>query len=303
MTASAWGRHVDRRRARCRDSRRWPRRADARAAAAPPICAIWTSSSSNGARIRYRRPRTRSANRRSRSARIISRRRWACARIWTRRTSASSASAFSSAKAAAILRTCPSSACSRVLPTPTWQIDRGTVREFPRRRSSPRTASISATARSCAASISRRTADVTRCASSTPAPQRHSKARWLIDASGRAGLVKRKLGLAASERPRRERDLVPAQRRGSISTNGAPIATWQDRCSPRERWRSTNHLCGPGYWAWLIPLGSGAHSVGIVCDAKMHPLETMNTFDRSLDWFAQAPARDRRANARRGATR
>ena len=37
-------------------------------------------------------------------------------------------------------------------------------------------------------------------------------------------------------------------------------ADWLDRCDPPDRWRSTNHLCGPGYWFWLIPLASGAHS-------------------------------------------
>src|SRR5690606_11871416 len=31
-------------------------------------------------------------------------------------------------------------------------------------------------------------------------------------------------------------------------------------------------------------LSSGSHSVGIVCDADTHPLETMNTFDNALDW-------------------
>ncbi len=39
----------------------------------------------------------------------------------------------------------------------------------------------------------------------------------------------------------------------------------------RERWLSTNHLCGPGYWVWLIPLASGSHSVGIVADEKHAP--------------------------------
>jgi hypothetical protein len=48
---------------------------------------------------------------------------------------------------------------------------------------------------------------------------------------------------------------------------------------------STNHFCGEGYWAWLIPLASGSHSVGIVCDAKLHPLQTMNTFEKALDWI------------------
>jgi hypothetical protein len=62
---------------------------------------------------------------------------------------------------------------------------------------------------------------------------------------------------------------------------------WTTRVTPAERWRSTNHLCGPGYWTWLIPLSSGAHSVGIVADAAMHPLETMNTFGRAQEWLGQ----------------
>jgi hypothetical protein len=44
-------------------------------------------------------------------------------------------------------------------------------------------------------------------------------------------------------------------------------------------------LCGAGYWAWLIPLASGSHSVGIVADPRIHPLESMNTFEKSMAWF------------------
>jgi hypothetical protein len=59
------------------------------------------------------------------------------------------------------------------------------------------------------------------------------------------------------------------------------------RCSPPERWRSTNHLCGPGYWVWLIPLVSGAHSVGIVADSRVHPVESFNTHERALAWLRE----------------
>ena len=112
-----------------------------------------------------------------------------------------------------------------------------------------------------------------------------AEARWLIDASGRAGLLKRKLGLAKKTR-------TTPTRSGSASATASTIDDWSDdaawtsRAEPRERWRSTNHLCGPGYWAWLIPLSSGSHSVGIVADAKMHPLESINSFDKAMDWFA-----------------
>jgi hypothetical protein len=62
---------------------------------------------------------------------------------------------------------------------------------------------------------------------------------------------------------------------------------WRARCDPPARWLSTNHLVGAGYWVWLIPLSSGAHSVGIVADAKLHPLATMNTFDKAMHWLKQ----------------
>src|SRR5678815_4653282 len=44
-------------------------------------------------------------------------------------------------------------------------------------------------------------------------------------------------------------------------------------------------MVGAGYWVWLIPLSSGSHSVGIVADAKLHPLSTMNTFEKAMAWL------------------
>ena len=48
---------------------------------------------------------------------------------------------------------------------------------------------------------------------------------------------------------------------------------------------STNHLCGKGYWVWMIPLSSGAISVGIVADPRFHPYEGMKTLDDALAWI------------------
>ena len=109
-------------------------------------------------------------------------------------------------------------------------------------------------------------------------------ARWLIDASGRAGLVKRKLDLAQANA--HDANAVWFRIGAKIDVDDwSTDEGWLSRCDPRYRWMSTNHLCGEGYWAWLIPLASGSHSVGIVCDAKTHPLETMNTFEKALAWF------------------
>ncbi len=108
--------------------------------------------------------------------------------------------------------------------------------------------------------------------------------RWLIDASGRAGLLKRKLGLAQTNA--HDANAVWFRIGTKIDVDEwSSSAAWRERCDPPNRWLSTNHLCGEGYWAWLIPLSSGSHSVGIVCDARLHPLESMNTFDKALDWL------------------
>ncbi|MEP7244335.1 MAG: halogenase, partial [Gammaproteobacteria bacterium] len=107
---------------------------------------------------------------------------------------------------------------------------------------------------------------------------------WLLDASGRAGLIKRKLDLAEAN----DHDANAIWFRVSTRIDMNEWSTdkeWLGRCDPPYRWLSTNHLCGEGYWAWLIPLASGSHSVGIVADAKLHPLKTMNSFERAMEWF------------------
>ena len=110
------------------------------------------------------------------------------------------------------------------------------------------------------------------------------RSRWLCDASGRAGLIKRKLGLA--ETNNHEANAVWFRISERIDVNDwSTDEEWLDRCKPRNRWLSTNHLVGEGYWVWLIPLSSGSHSVGIVADAKLHPLDQMNTFDKAMAWF------------------
>ncbi len=109
-------------------------------------------------------------------------------------------------------------------------------------------------------------------------------APWLVDATGRAGLLKRKLELHADN----DHDVNAVWFRIASRIDIDEWSTrseWRQRCDPPNRWLSTNHLCGEGYWAWLIPLASGSHSVGIVCDAKTHPLEEMNTFDKALAWL------------------
>jgi flavin-dependent dehydrogenase len=111
-------------------------------------------------------------------------------------------------------------------------------------------------------------------------------ASWLVDACGRAGLVKKKRGLA--EPNPHHCNAVWFRLRARLPVDAwSDDPEWQARCEPRGRWQSTNHFVGAGYWVWLIPLASGSHSVGIVADPALHPLETINTFERALSWLEQ----------------
>jgi 2-polyprenyl-6-methoxyphenol hydroxylase-like FAD-dependent oxidoreductase len=110
------------------------------------------------------------------------------------------------------------------------------------------------------------------------------QARWIVDASGRSSLLKRQLGLAKK---------VGHHANAVWFRVGYPIdinqwssdPEWQTRITHGERRLSTNHLMGPGYWVWVIPLASGSTSIGIVSDASMHSFEEMNLFERALDWL------------------
>ena len=115
---------------------------------------------------------------------------------------------------------------------------------------------------------------------------RKLECRWLVDASGRAGLLKRQLDLAEANGHRISSAWFRIGTRINVDDWSNDTA-WLARCSPPERWLSTNHLVGEGYWVWLIPLASGSHSVGIVADGAIHPVERINSFDRAMKWLGE----------------
>jgi flavin-dependent dehydrogenase len=119
------------------------------------------------------------------------------------------------------------------------------------------------------------------------ADQTHTaQARWVVDACGRAGLIKRKLDLAEPNDHACHAVWFRIKDRISLD-DWSDSVDWRERCTPQTRWLSTNHLVGAGYWVWLIPLSSGSHSVGIVADPAIHPLERMNTFEKAMEWLGE----------------
>jgi flavin-dependent dehydrogenase len=180
---------------------------------------------------------------------------------------------------------CAELGASQSLPTGAWQLDRGRFENFLGERA--RALGIDFRTESVVRQIDLRDDERAHHVEWDEAGSRHhAQARWVIDAAGRAGLIKRKLGLA--EDNGHHANAVWFRIDGRIDIHDwSGDEQWLARCSPPERWRSTNHLVGPGYWVWLIPLSSGSHSVGIVCAADTHPLETMNSFDKAMQWLSE----------------
>lgn len=111
------------------------------------------------------------------------------------------------------------------------------------------------------------------------------RARWLVDASGRTGLLRRHLDTHRTV----DHPLHAAWFRVEATLD---VDDWSD--APRFRARtkaglrrlSTNHLMGPGYWVWLIPLPSGATSVGLVLNPTGAAGAGPSSYAEARAWLA-----------------
>ena len=94
--------------------------------------------------------------------------------------------------------------------------------------------------------------------------------RWLVDASGRACVLGRKLGLV-ERNDRHPTAAIWARWRGVRHVDDLAAergGAWAAR-NVSSRRLATNHYAGRGYWVWFIPLGHGETSIGIVWDKRL----------------------------------
>lgn len=111
-------------------------------------------------------------------------------------------------------------------------------------------------------------------------------AQWVVDATGRRRFLQRKFNLQQNNGHSASSAWFRLE--GKISVNDlVPQSNkaWQNR-NLEDRYFSTNHLMGRGYWVWLIPLSSGNTSIGIVTDEGIHPFDSYATsYDQALEWL------------------
>jgi flavin-dependent dehydrogenase len=127
--------------------------------------------------------------------------------------------------------------------------------------------------------------------------------RWLLDATGRATFLGRRLGLIERNeahptaaiwcRWKDVRHLDDLAARGPLAFARGNVAS---------RRLATNHYMGFGYWVWVIPLGSGETSIGVVFDKRMHALHQVRVKDREGEYLAFLKAIPALAELLEGAT-
>lgn len=119
-------------------------------------------------------------------------------------------------------------------------------------------------------------------------PSHRLSCRWLLDSSGREAVLRRRLELRTKTGHTAHAGWFRVQ--GRVDVNDwvdadAGRGRWfRDSWSP-ERWRSTIHLMGPGYWCWIIPLSSGNTSIGVVVHEEFHAYTDVASYEACLSFL------------------
>jgi flavin-dependent dehydrogenase len=174
-----------------------------------------------------------------------------------------------------------------VLPTPTYQLDRGVFENYLAQQAVQRGITLVDGARVTAVTLGEGAADheVTVGLGAGATDLTTVRTRWVLDASGRRAILRHQLGLTREV----AHDPNAAWFRVDTVVDVETFSDdpgWHARAATGDpRYLSTNHIMGRGYWVWLIPLSSGSTSIGIVTDPTHHSLDQFPTFDKAMDWL------------------
>ena len=113
---------------------------------------------------------------------------------------------------------------------------------------------------------------------------RELRCRWLLDATGRVNFLGRRLNLIERND---EHPIAAIWCRWNGVRHIDDIAARSGDLAARNissRRLATNHYTGFGYWIWVIPLGNGETSIGVVFDKRLVDLH--HSKDRAADFIA-----------------
>ncbi|MEO7524726.1 MAG: FAD-dependent monooxygenase [Ferruginibacter sp.] len=169
-----------------------------------------------------------------------------------------------------------------LLPTPSHQLDRGTLENFLAVRTQELGTEVILGATVKDVNIDAAGGHTVTFIKDGASITKQSK--WAADATGRGSFMKRKLDF---HKPMEHHvNAVWWRLKGVIDVDDwSDNKEWKTYLKPGLRYLSTVHFMDKGYWLWVIPLGSKNTSIGIVADPAVHPFDTFNKYDKAMEWL------------------
>jgi flavin-dependent dehydrogenase len=109
-------------------------------------------------------------------------------------------------------------------------------------------------------------------------------ARWVLDASGRQALLRNKLGVGVDMPITASASWFRTPYRLMVD-EWCDDPAWRAQVPTGTRWKSTCSFVGQGYWSWVINLGSGSASVGVVADPDYVSWDKLRRYDALKEWL------------------
>jgi flavin-dependent dehydrogenase len=117
-------------------------------------------------------------------------------------------------------------------------------------------------------------------------------ANWLVDTTGRAKFLARKLGLTKPSPIRHGATffwvdgIVNVEKLTSLSHLQSLAHSNRQKLGHLPAWLATNHFMGEGYWFWTIPLHNKT-SLGLVYDSSKVPADEVSSPEKVIAWVSR----------------
>ncbi|MFT5612147.1 MAG: flavin-dependent dehydrogenase [Polaribacter sp.] len=173
---------------------------------------------------------------------------------------------------------------SELFGIPAYQIDRGAIENYLHQLLSSEGVEVIDGAHTTGITVTEKLKTISI---TTQAGEQQRSGRWIVDAAGRQALLKKELDLEKSNDHQGNAIWFRIDRQVQLD-NWSADSAWQQRVKqPNTRWLSTNHLMGPGYWVWVIPLDNGATSIGVVMDDQVFAEHDFSSYETTMDWLRE----------------
>jgi flavin-dependent dehydrogenase len=112
--------------------------------------------------------------------------------------------------------------------------------------------------------------------------------RWVVDATGRTAILRKRMQLTRGSQHGASAGWFRITGKFDISEMvPASEAEWHRRPCNAQRWLSTNHFMGAGYWVWIIPLPTGRTSIGLVIHEDTHDRKHIAGLDNTMAFLRE----------------